>query len=151
MVFQAFSSNFPTCGAPNSCPFRLSFHSQQLSPPWVHAPNPTFQHPAPLHNRRHTTQAGVCRVVTQTKCTFLTLSCLPQTIHCILPKSHKGPFLSQLISPPRGGFSECGNLSSPSASRQVCWSLFRFLFSFFHATQLCRDFSYLFRCPKIFH
>ena len=66
MVSWAFSANFPSRGAPYSCPFRLSFYSQQVSPPWVHAPNPTFQHPAPLCNRRHTTQPGVRRVVAQT-------------------------------------------------------------------------------------
>ena len=33
MASRAFSADFPGCGAPYSCPFRLSFHSQQLSSP----------------------------------------------------------------------------------------------------------------------
>ena len=43
----------------------------------------------------------------------------------------KGPFLSQLISSPWWSFSVCGDLPSPSASSQGCWSLFWLLFSFF--------------------
>ena len=39
----------------------LSLHSQQLSPPWVHTPTPTFQHPAPFCIRRHITQDVVHR------------------------------------------------------------------------------------------
>ena len=61
---------------------------------------PTFQHPASLRNRRHTTQAGVCKPVAQIVQAVLTLSCLPQTIGCILLQSSKVLFLSQLISPP---------------------------------------------------
>ena len=47
-------------------------------------------------------------------------------------------------------FSECGNLSSPSASRQDCWPLFWFLFFFscFGPTQLLGNFSYPFTCPE---
>ena len=59
MVAQTSSTNLPGCGSPHSLPFRLSPHSQQLSPPWVHSPNSTFQHLAPLCTRRHLTQAGV--------------------------------------------------------------------------------------------
>ena len=47
MVAQAPSTHFSSCGAPYCCPFRLSLHSQQLLPPWVCSPNPTFQHPTP--------------------------------------------------------------------------------------------------------
>ena len=80
---------------------------------------------------RHTTQARVCRAEAQTMSTVLTLSCLSQTVHCVLLWSHKCPFMSQLISPPwRGCFSECGNFS-PSASYKGCWYLFWFFFSFF--------------------
>ena len=94
------SENFPGCEAPYSCPFRLSLHSQQLSPPWIHSPNCTFQHPASLNPWRHTTQAGVCRAVAWAMHTVLTLSCLPQTSCCISLQSHRGPFLPQLISLP---------------------------------------------------
>ena len=86
MVSRAFSTDFPSCGAPYSCPFRLSFHSQKLSPPWVCSPNSTFRNPAPLHNKQLTTQAGMHRAVVQTMQAVLTLSCLPQTIHWILLK-----------------------------------------------------------------
>ena len=61
----------------------MLLHSQQLSPPWVCSPNPTFQHPALLCTRRHTAQAGVCRGAVQTMSTVLTLSCLPQTSCCV--------------------------------------------------------------------
>lgn len=49
----------------------MLLHSQQLSPPWVCSPNPTFQHPALLCTRRHTTQAGVCRGAARTMSTVL--------------------------------------------------------------------------------
>ena len=157
MVSQAFSVNFPICGAPYSCPFGLSFHSQELSPPWVHVPNPTFQHQDPFHNRRLTTQAEMFRAVVQTMQAVLTFF-LPSTGHplhspltcCVLLWSPKGLFLSQLISSPRGSFSKCKDLPSLSASRQGCWSLLWFLlfFSFFHPTWLWGDFSCAFRSLK---
>ena len=128
---RAFSANFPGCGAPYSCPFRLSFHSQQLFPLWIHTPDHPLQHPVPLRSKRHMTQAAVRQAAARTMRTILTLSCLSQTVHCILLWSPEGPFLSQLISPTWGGFSECRGLSLPSASHQGCWSLFWFLFSFF--------------------
>lgn len=102
----------PSCGSPYSCLFRLSFHSQQLSPPWVHAPNPTFQHTGPLHNKRHTIQTAVHRTEAQTTGAVLTLSCLPQTICCIPLQYPESPFLSQLISP--------AVRISPSTSGQDC-------------------------------
>ena len=84
MVVQAFSANISSGGAPYSCPFRLSLHSQQLSRPWVCPPNPTSQHPAPLHTSRHTRRhTRVCRASAQTMCADFTLSCLPQTGCCI--------------------------------------------------------------------
>lgn len=49
----------------------MLLHSQQLSLPWVCSPNPTFQHPALLCTRRHTTQAGVCRGAARTMSTVL--------------------------------------------------------------------------------
>ena len=82
-VSPALAGRFSTIAPPGKPP-RLSFHSQQLSPPWVRAPNPTFQHPAALHNRQLTTQAGMHRAVAQNMCALLPLSCLPQTICCIL-------------------------------------------------------------------
>ena len=38
----ASSTSISGCGAPQSCPYRLSPHSQQQSPPQVCSPNPTF-------------------------------------------------------------------------------------------------------------
>ena len=36
-----------------SCPFRLSFHRQQLPPPWVWPPDPHFPAPSPPCNETH--------------------------------------------------------------------------------------------------
>ena len=41
-----FSHKLSKLGSCCSCLFRLSVHSQQLSSPWVHCPNSTFQHPS---------------------------------------------------------------------------------------------------------
>ena len=83
MVAQAFPASFPHCGATYSDPFTLSLHSQQLSPPWVCSPNPTFQHQTPLCTWRHTSQPEECRPTAQNMRANLTLSCLPQTGCCI--------------------------------------------------------------------
>lgn len=72
-----FFCNFHTCGAPCSCAFSLTFHSQQLVLPKAHAPKPSFQHPATPHDRRHATQPGVHRAAAQTR---QASSCFPQTI-----------------------------------------------------------------------
>ena len=122
--------------------FRLSFHSQQLSFPWICAANPIFQHPALLHNRRHTTQAGVCRAMARTMHSvyfvlfswynLLTLSCFPD---CLLHSPSiplKVPFCPSWFPHCEGsGFSECGNFSLLLSSCQNYWFLFWFLFSFF--------------------
>lgn len=41
------------------------------------------------------------------------LTYLSQTVQCVPLQSPKGPFLSYLIWPSWGGFSDCGNLSLP--------------------------------------
>lgn len=74
-----FPANLPSCGVPYSCPFRLSFHSQELSPPWVCAPKPLSSTLAPFHNKRSMTQVGVHCSVVQTMHIALTLSCILQT------------------------------------------------------------------------
>ena len=79
-----FSTELPSHGAPCSCPFRLSFHSQELSSPWVCTPNPSFQHPAPLCNRRLMIQTGMHRAAVLIMPAVLTLPGLPQTVCCIL-------------------------------------------------------------------
>ena len=99
MVVWASSRSIPRCGVPHSHPLRLSPHSPQQSSPQVCSPNPTFQHPAPVHTSRHTTQAGACRVVSWTTSVGLTLYCLPQTGCCALLQAPDTPLLSQLISP----------------------------------------------------
>lgn len=76
---------------------------------------------------------------------FLTLFCLPQKgLSPLIPQSS--------LSAPAdlSTFSECGNLSSPSASHQDCWPVFLFLFffSFFGPTRLLGHFSYPLRCPE---
>ena len=80
---------------------------------------PHFPSLSPPLDRRHITQAGLDKAAVETMCTVLTLFCLPQ----------KGPSplipQSSLSAPAvLPTFSECGNLSSPLASRQDCWPLF---------------------------
>ena len=58
----------------------------------------------------------------------LTLSCLPQTICCILLWFPKGLFLSKLISPLWWSFSEWWGLLSPSAPHKSFWSIFLFYY-----------------------
>ena len=52
MMFQTFSTNFLTCGAPYSSSIRNSSTREQLFLTWIGAPNLTFQQPVHLHNRR---------------------------------------------------------------------------------------------------
>ena len=74
---------------------------------------------------------------------------LLQTMPCVIPlRSPEGPSLLELISSLWGAFSDWRNVSSPLASLQGCWSLFWFLFSFFHPTWLQKDFSCPFRSLK---
>ena len=73
MVAQASSANFPSCGAPYSCPFRLSLHSQQLSPPWVCLANP------PCFSRR-------CR--NSTEDSHVPFTKLPLVIICYINIDH---------------------------------------------------------------
>ena len=84
MVVQVSSTSMLSCGFSYSHPLRLSPCSQQQSSPQVCSPEPMFQHPAPVHTSRHTSQAGACRAVARTICVGLTLSCLPQTGCCTL-------------------------------------------------------------------
>ena len=145
-----------------SCIFRLSFHSQQLSFPWICAANHTFQHPAFLHNRRHTTQAGVCRAVAQTVHSvyfvlfslynLLTLSCFPQTVCCILFSPLKVPFCPGWFPHCEGsGFSWMWELLLTFIflpELLVPFLISLFIFSFFFPTQLWGDFSCPFRHLK---
>ena len=71
----ASSTHIPSCGAPSSHPFRLSLHSQQLFPPWVCSPNPTFQRPAPIHTSRHVSGCGAQGYSTDHPCRS----------YCVLP------------------------------------------------------------------
>lgn len=110
---------------------------------------PTFQHPDLLCSRRYKAQAGKRRAAAQTMCTVLTLPCLPQTTLYGVPLGYpKGPFLSQLIFPPSGGFSECGDLLLPSALLCSLFWIPLFFFSFFPDIQLPGHFSCSFRCPE---
>ena len=60
MLTGASSTNFPSCGTPHSCPFRLSLLGQQPSLPWVHSQNPMFQHSAaPPHQQTHVSGWGI--------------------------------------------------------------------------------------------
>ena len=145
-----------------SCNFRLSFHSQQLSFPWICAANHTFQHPAFLHNRRHTTQAGVCRAVAQTVHSvyfvlfslynLLTLSCFPQTVCCILFSPLKVPFCPGWFPHCEGsGFSWMWELLLTFIflpELLVPFLISLFIFYFFFPTQLWGDYSCPFRHLK---
>ena len=124
---------------PQSCYFRLSFHSQsslsQFSEPHFPALNS-------LYTRRHTTHSGVLRAKAQIMHAFLTLFCLP-----LIPQSS--------LSAPAdlSTFSECGNLSSPSASRQDCWPVFfiPFLFFFLWSYPVVSAFFLSFKVSRVFH
>lgn len=148
MVSWAFSANLPSCGAHYSCPFRVSFHSQQLSLPLVHVPNYTSQHLAFLNNRGSVIQAGLCRAAAQTRPAVLSLPCCPQTIHCILLQSFKRPFLSQLISPLLQGeaFLREGTFPHLQLPTMVAGPIFdsSSLFSCLSSYQVVREFLLLF-------
>ena len=131
MVFRGLPQIFLVVELLTPVPSGCIFTANSRLPLWICTPNPTFQHPASLLNKRLTTQAGMCWALAQTMRAVLTLSCLPQTVYCILLWSPEGLFLSQLTSPPLGSFSECRDLLSHLASWQGCLSLFWFLFSFF--------------------
>ena len=120
MVSQALSASFLSCRTPYSCPFRLSFHSQQWFPPWIFTPNPIFQHPVPLCNRRHMIQARMSWAVAQTMHAALSLA-----FH--RPSSALIPW--RPISVPADSPTVMGFSPPSSASCQGCWSLFWFLFS----------------------
>ena len=148
MVSWAFSASLSSCGAHYCCPFRLSFHSQQLSPPSVHVPNYTFQHAAFLDNRGSVIQAEWGRAVAQTRPAVLTLPCCPQTIHCILLKSFERPGLSQLTSPVLCGeaFLREGTFPHLQLPTRVAGPIFYSSSSFFFLSsyQVVREFLLLF-------
>ena len=73
----ASSENIPSCGTPYSCCFMLSFHSQQLSPPWVHFPSLS---PCP-HQETQDSGWGM-QAAAQIMGTILALSCLSQASCC---------------------------------------------------------------------
>ena len=102
MAASASSTNVPGCGAPNSCPSRLSCAANGSLLPGSalqrHVPAPS-----PFCTGRHTSQVGVCRAEAGTICVSHTLSCLPQTSCCDLLQFPEAPLLSQLISPPGRG------------------------------------------------
>ena len=79
-----------SCGAsPSHCP-RLLPHHEQLSPPWIHPPNPTLQHPASLLTRKHTNLAGAFTAVACTMHVALTPPC-PSRSSCCAPLWSPGP------------------------------------------------------------
>ena len=131
MAVWASSMSIPSCRAPHSCPLRLSPHSKQQSLPCICSPNPMFQHPTPVHNGGHLSQAGACRAVAQTICVGLTLSCLPQAGCCALLRAPKAPLLSQLISPPVRGLPWMQESLLSFRSPPGVQVLTRFLSSFF--------------------
>ena len=69
-----FSENFIDCVSPYFCPSLGCLFT--AVPSLVHAPEPTFHHPAPLRNRNLMTQVGVHRahMATQTMQAIFTLS-----------------------------------------------------------------------------
>ena len=95
VVSRALSANFPSCRTPYSCPFRMSFHSQQLFPPWIFTPNPVLQHPAPSATEDTWFRLGWAGLWHRP---CIQLLVLPFTDHPLL-WSPEGPFLSQLIPP----------------------------------------------------
>ena len=108
VVSRALSANFPSCRTPYSCPFRMSFHSQQLFPPWIFTPNPVLQHPAPSATEDTWFRLGWAGLWHRP---CIQLLVLPFTDHPLL-WSPEGPFLSQLIPPLWWAFSEFEGPSS---------------------------------------
>lgn len=86
----ASSENIPSCGTPYSYRFMLSFHSQQLSPPWIHFPSLS---PCP-HQETQDSGWGM-QAAAQIMGTVLTLSCLSQASCCI---SHHSCFCPSWFS-----------------------------------------------------
>lgn len=136
----ASSENIPSCGTPYSYRFMLSFHSQQLSPPWIHFPSLS---PCP-HQETQDSGWGM-QAAAQIMGTVLTLSCLSQASCCILtiPVSALADF------PSVNGLFWVWEPLFTSVPLQGCWSLpvssFCF-FSFFHPIWLHGDSSCSFRC-----
>ena len=130
MVSWAFSANFPSCGAPYFCPFRLSFHSQQLCPPCVHAPNPTFGAKPPSKTGDSCSGWDAqSRCANHVRSSYFVLPCTDHPLHSpLIPRS----FLSvpDDFLTVREFFWVCGP-TLPLASHQCCCSLFWFLSSFF--------------------
>ena len=135
-------------GAPYSCPFRLSFHSQQLSPAWVHAPNPTFQQQAPSPQQEtHASGWGAQSCGADHACSFYFV--LPSTDHLL----HSPLISRRSLSVPadfptmRGFFWVRGpplTFSFPP-NLLVSFLIPPFFFSFFYPTWLWGDFSCPFR------
>ena len=107
----------------------MLLHSQQLSPPRVCSPNPTFQHPALLCTRRHTTQAGVCRGAARTMSTVLCPAVHRPVV--VFPSITKGPLLSQWLSLLGGCFFELQEPLLTFSSPPGVLVPSHFLFSFF--------------------
>ena len=115
-----------------------AFSLPTLSPPWVLTPNLTLQHPSALHNRSHTTQTGMHRAATPIMSAVLTLS----SFHRLSAAFPSIPCRSLCIPsnfPTLQGFSECWNLSSPSASCQGAGPVLDLSFIFFLSFVLPND------------
>ena len=135
MAAWASSTNIPSCGAPYSHPFTMSLNSQQLSPSWVHSPNPMFQHPSPpLHQQTHDSGWGMQGCSMYHLCrSYSVLPATDQMLH-----SHSSPqsFLSVPVDLPategaslRGGTSPLLQLPTPGV--QVPSLFFCLCFFFF--------------------
>ena len=149
MVSRAFSANFPSCGAPYSCPFRLSFHSQQLSAPWVHAPSPTFQHPAPPPQQETHDSGWVHRGAAQTMHAVLCPAFhRPSAVFTFEPLNVT--FCPSYFPHREGVFWVQGPLFTFSLppGLLVPFLIPLFFFSFFRPTQLWGVFSCPFGCAK---
>ena len=113
-VILVSSTKISGCRIHHSHPLGLSPCSQQQSSPWVCSPNPTFEHPAPVHINRYMSQAGTCRAMAWTICVCLILLRLPQTSCWALLQWPLNILFCLNWSPHHWeGFPRCGNLSSP--------------------------------------
>ena len=152
-VAQASSTNSLSCGSPHSHPFRLSLQLSFRTPTALlslgllfksHFPAPKL----PPYQETHGSGWGMPGCGMNHKHTSYTVQPPSDWLISVFPSSlPEVSFLPQFISPLWIGFSECGNLSSLSASHKVWWIrlVSSFIYFFF---PWYGDFSYSFRCTK---
>ena len=124
---------------------RLSLHTSSCALPGLALQTPPCSTRPPLHKETHDSGRGAQGCGRDLACS--PYSVLPSTDRLLCsPLIPQRPFSAPADLHTERGFSECGDLSFPSAPHLGCWSLpvsSFLLLSFFHPTWLCGEFS----CP----